>query len=224
MNQRTLRCAWLGLLVSLGACAAPSADADWEVLFDGESLTGWRAYQGAGIPETSWCVEDGAIVSQATRGEIVTESTYRDFELEFAWKVTDGANSGVFYRVDESDEQVHHSGMEYQVLDNVGQAGRPLTEQAGACYGVVPAIVDATLAVGEWNEARIVVRGDHAVHRLNGQVVAEFWLGSEAWEQGVARGPLSSHAGFGKTVEGPIALQNYHGHRVAFRDLRIRRL
>lgn len=154
----------------------------------------------------------------------MTDAAYRDFELEFSWRVSEGANSGVFYRVDENAERVHHVGLEYQVLDNVGQAGRPPTERAGACYGVVPVSNDVTRAVGEWNTAAIVVRGDRVTHRLNGHVVADFELGSEEWLRGVASGPMKNHPRFGRAASGPIVLQNYHGHSVAYRAIRIRKL
>lgn len=208
----------------LVGCDAGRGDVAWEPLFDGQSLEGWHTYQGDEISSDSWAIEEGAIVSLSERGEIATDASFGDFELEFSWRVTDGANSGVFYRVDEAAEWVHEVGLEYQVLDNVGQAGRPLTEQAAACYGVVPAAVDATLPVGEWNRGAILVKGDRVTHRLNGQVVAEFQLGSDAWSEQVEAGPMRSHAGFAGAARGPIVLQNYHGHRVAYRDLRIRRL
>ena len=216
-----------GLFLSaalLAACAATPRESTWEPLFDGETFQGWYAYQGGELPNDAWHIEDGAIVALSGRGEIVTDASYGDFELEFSWRVSEGANSGVFYRVDEAAEQVHHVGLGYQILDNVGQGGRPLTEQAGACYGVVPASPDVTRPAGEWNSAAIEVRGDRVAHRLNGRVVAEFVLGSDAWLQAVANGPMKSHPRFGRAPSGPIALQNYHGHTVAYRDLRIRRI
>ena len=69
-----------------------------------------------------------------------------------------------------------------------------------------------------------IVRGDHVIHRLNGHVVAEFVLRSDEWLQAVADGPMKSHPQFASAPTGPIALQNYHGHTVAYRDLRIRRI
>jgi len=212
------------LLLPLAGCATTPSSTEWQSLFDGKTLEGWRAYRGTEISPASWQVEDGAIVSKSRPGEIVTLSTYQDFELTFSWRVTTGANSGVFYRVSETERQVHESGLEYQVLDNVGQAGRPQTEQAAACYGVVPAVTDATRPVGEWNDARITVRGQHIEHSLNGQVIAAFDFGSPDWNRRVAAGPLRSEPRLGLTEKGHIALQNYHGHEVAYRNLRIRRL
>lgn len=212
----------LSLLASAASCTQDPTSPEWVPLFDGKTFAGWRAYQGDEIAPESWRIEDGAIVSMSTPGEIITETPYRDFDLRFEWKVTTGANSGVFYRVTEAGKQIHHTGLEYQVLDNIGQAGRPLTEQAAACYGVIPASTDATRPVGEWNEAMIVVRGDHITHKLNGQTIANFEFGGPTWKQQVSDGPLSTLESLGQTRDGHIALQNYHGHEVAFRELHIR--
>lgn len=213
---------FLSFLASATSCSPTRTSSDWKPLFDGTTFAGWRSYQGGAVVPASWRIEDGAIVSMSTPGEIITEATYEDFELRFEWKVTGGANSGVFYRVTEAGDQVHHTGLEYQVLDNVGQAGRPPTEQAAACYGVIPASTDATRPVGEWNEAMIAVRGDHIIHKLNGHTVADFEFDSPAWKQQVTDGPLGKLESLGRTRDGHIALQNYHGHEVAFRELHIR--
>ena len=212
----------LSLLCLLVGCQHPPAAADWTPLFDGQTTAGWRDFQGDAVSPESWRVEDGCLVSQPTPGDIITLDRYADFELAFEWRVTDGANSGVFFRVDEAGDWLHHTGVEYQVLDNLGQPDRPGTEQAGACYGLYPPAQDATRPTGEWNHARLIVRGDHVTHTLNGVVLMEYDIGSSDWDQRVAQSPLRHHPGLGKTRAGHIALQNYHGHRAAFRNLRIR--
>jgi hypothetical protein len=225
MSMRILKQVVLLLAAnSFASCLSPASDPIWNSLFDGESLTGWHAYGGDAISSESWRVEDGVIISGSAPGEIVTDSVYGNFELKFEWRVTEGANSGVFYRVSEEGEWVHTSGLEYQVLDNVGQAGRPASEQAAACYGVIPAQTDRTHPVGEWNQAAIRVSGESITHSLNGEVVASFEFGSPSWKQQVQAGPLGSSEGLGMTKRGTIALQNYHGHKVGFRSLSIRRL
>jgi len=208
----------------ISACAACNSSGGWTPLFDGKSLEGWRSFRAPEVREASWRVEDGAIVSQSEAGDLITEARYDNFELAFEWKVSEAANSGVLFRVDEAAERIHHSGLEYQVLDNEGDAGRPLTEQAGAAYGIVGAPLDVTRPVGSWNEARLIVDGDRVTHVLNGVVLLRYEIGSDDWTRRVAEGPLRAHSSLGQSRVGHIALQNYHGHRVEYRNLRIREL
>lgn len=200
------------------------ADEQWESLFDGKALDQWRDFQGESVSEKSWAIEDECIVSLSEPGDIVTREKYTDFDLRFEWKVTDAANSGVFFRVSEDESWLHHSGLEYQVLDNVGQAGRPSSEQAGACYGVFGPDEDVTNPASQWNTGRIVVDGDQVEHYVNGQSVLSYQIGSDEYQAKVASGPLKDHDGLAKQASGHIALQNYHGHKVYFRNIRILRL
>ena len=123
------------VLISLSA-GIPCASAvelkdDWIWLFDARMMKGWRDFCGKKFTQTdSWQVKDGCLVSLGKKGDIVTTQQFGDFELAFEWRVTAAANSGVFYRLQESVAWLHESGLEYQVLDNVGQAGRVVTEQA----------------------------------------------------------------------------------------------
>lgn len=197
---------------------------EWTPLFDGESMKGWRDFRGKKINAESWQVEDGTLMSLGKPGNIVTEAEFEHFELKFEWKVGEAANSGIFYRVDEEVEVLHESGLEYQVLDNIGQAGRPETEQAGACYGVIGPEKDLTRSAGEWNTGRIVVAKDHVQHYLNGQLIVEYTIGSDDYTKRVQAGPLRNHPKLAKTARGRICLQNYHGHRAWFRNLFVREL
>jgi hypothetical protein len=219
----TSRLLSLALLMSLVACASREP---WTPLFDGVTTAGWRsATQAEGVSPESWRVEDGALVSQATAGDLLSVSTFDDFELRFDWRVDEAANSGVFYGVDAAGEWLHHTGLEYQVLDNVGQAGRPGTEQAGAVYGIQAASGDHTRPAGQWNSGRIRVRAGVVVHSVNEHDVLTLDLRDPAFQERVAAGPLAAYAqAVATTAGGHIALQNYHGHRVAYRDLKVRRL
>ena len=200
------------------------AEDPWRDLFDGKTFDGWRDHQAKGVSEKSWKIEDGCMVSQSVPGNIVSEEKFGDFELRFEWKVTKAANGGIFYRLAESAKVLHHSGLEYQVLDNVGQSGRPGNEQAGACYGLYAASKDVTNPVGEWNSGRIIVKGDKVEHWVNGVRVLSYEIGSEDWEKRVQAGPLRTHPELAKAERGHLALQNYHGHRVFFKSLQIKTL
>jgi hypothetical protein len=77
--------------------------------------------------------------------------------------------------------------------------------------------------VGQWNESRIVVRGPHVEHWLNGEKVVEYELWSADWERRVNASKFKDTPRYGREKRGHIALQD-HGDEVAFRNIKIRRL
>jgi hypothetical protein len=202
-------------------------EAGWRLLFDGKTTAGWRLYQGRSMPE-SWKVVDGSLVSlpgpDETKGDIVTIEEFDDFELTLEWKMAPGGNSGVIYRVTEELKYPWESGLEYQVLDNTRHEDRhnPLSS-ASACYALYPPSRDMTRPGGEWNRSRIVARGRHIEHWLNGEKVVEFEIGSEDWGAHVKTSKFINTRGFGRAPRGRICLQDY-GFPIAFRSIKIRPL
>jgi hypothetical protein len=197
----------------------------WKLLFDGKTTAGWRAFRGKEIPGV-WSVVDGALVvapKSGTRGgDLVTDGEYGNFEFAFDWKVSPGANSGVMYRVSEEFNEPWMTGPEYQVLDNdKHRDGRNPKTAAASCYALYAPSAKKTKPVGEWNEGRIVVNGNHVEHWLNGEKVVEYDFGSSDWNDRVAKSKFKALPKFGKEPTGHIDLQ-FHGDQVAFRNLRIR--
>ena len=167
---------------------------------------------------------DGALTRVADAGDIVTREQFQDFELALEWKVEPGGNSGIFYRVAEAPEleTVWQSGPEFQVLDDARHAdGRVPETSAGACYGLYPAPRGVVRPAREWNEARIVVRGTHVEHWLNGRRVVAYELGDHDWEERVRRSKFAGLRRYGREPRGHIALQD-HGDWVAYRNIRVR--
>jgi hypothetical protein len=211
----------LGLLLPM--ILPGQATGPWRSLFDGRSLAGWHHLRESGAPR-GWAVVDGAITRTGPGGDIVTAEQFGDFELELEWKVSPGGNSGIFYRVDPAAPRTFESGPEMQVLDDAGHVdGRSRLTSAGAVYGLYPSPPGHTKPVGEWNVARIIARGPHVEHWLNGTRVAVYELGSAEWEAKVKASKFVEWPGYGRARRGHIALQD-HGDVVAFRTIRIREL
>lgn len=121
-------------------------------------------------------------------------------------------------------------GFEYQVIDNATNADAlsSQTHSAGALYDVAAPSKDATRPVGEWNHSRLVLKGSHVEHWLNGEKVVDASVASDVVK------PLLSKR-WGQTPHVlqllseqphkacPISLQN-HGDEAWFRNIKIRKL
>jgi hypothetical protein len=195
--------------------------AGWRLLFDGRSTAGWRGYSQDSMP-SGWQVVDGALTRVGRGRDIITTEKYRDFELLIDWKLGERGNSGIFYRGIEGPEQLYFSAPEMQVLDDAGHAdGRTELTSAGSVYGLYPAPRGIVRPVGEWNTARILVRGNHVEHWLNGHRIAEYEFWSADWTKRVANSKFRQWPEYGKAAEGHIGLQD-HGDWVAYRNIKIR--
>jgi hypothetical protein len=102
--------------------------------------------------------------------------------------------------------------------------GRDGNRTVASLYDLIAAPEDKKVRpVGEWNEARIVSRGKHVEHWLNGEKVVEFERGSPEYRELVAQSKYKIWKDFGERPEGHILLQD-HGNRVSFRNLKIREI
>lgn len=200
---------------------------DWQILFDGENLDGWRGFQSRVIPPGWTVTDDGAIHFASAEGDIdlglITDEQFSDFDLRFEWRVAPGGNSGVFFHVTEDEDTIWKTGPEYQIVDNIGHddGENPVTS-AGANYGLYGPDEDFSKPAGEYNEGRILVRAGRVQHFLNDQKVVDYRLGSDDWEDRVGASSFNEMPAYGRTGSGHIALQE--GGPVWYRNIRIRSL
>ena len=101
--------------------------------------------------------------------------------------------------------------------------GRSKLTSAASCYGLYAPSEDATKRVGEWNQARIVVNGNHVEHWLNGKKVVTYELSNDDWNARVAKSKFVAWKKFGTLKRGKIDLQD-HGDAVAYRSIKIKQL
>ena len=203
--------------------------AGWRLLFDGRSTAGWRGYKSKTVP-ASWKVEHGSLLSRREKdkstGDIITFAEYADFELVLQWKMTKGGNSGVIYRATEEHDQVWQSGPEYQILDNEGHLdGLNRQASAGACYAVFAPAKDITRPLGQWNQSRILAKGKHVEHWLNGEQLLAYDVDSDRWKAHVKTSKFFLTAygqgNWGQAGKGHIGLQDYGG-AIEYRNIKIR--
>jgi hypothetical protein len=215
--------------------------AGWRLLFDGKSFAGWRGLGYDSVPVAHWKIVNGSIEKVASAnvpktadgkpaggGDLMTIDTFTDFELAFEWNVTRGANSGVKYNVSEEFSIKNGSrhaalGFEYQIEDDIdGDDIAPPSHLTGSLYDVFPANAEKSVnPVGEWNSSRLVFRGNHGEHWLNGKKIVEFDLGTPRADSALAKSKYRSIKGFAERRTGHIVLQD-HNDEVYFRDIKIR--
>ncbi len=196
-------------------------------LFNGYDMDQWRGYKRARLPSMGWYVGDGTIVHEAKGGggDLITIDQFADFELRFEWKVEKGANSGVIYRVSESRSNSYETGPEYQILDDRAHGLTPdRTNGAGALYALQVMPQKKRLKpTGEFNTGRILVRGWHVQHWLNGAKVVDVDLASDDGKALIADSKFKTMPEFASQKRGHIVLQD-HGDGVEYRNLRIREI
>jgi hypothetical protein len=226
--MRSISAALAFCCLAAGSACTPSpgmtqGGGEWKSLLDG-SATGWRGYRQTALP-AGWKVIDSALTRVGTGGDLVYGAEqFGDFELELEWKIQPRGNSGIFFRAIETTERIYENAPEIQVLDNIGHPDNKTDlTVAGSNYALHPAQRDAVKPVGEWNTVRLVVRGPHVEHWLNGKQVVSYELGSPDWEARVKASKFVEWPSYGRATRGYIGLQD-HGDWVAYRRIRVRPL
>jgi hypothetical protein len=243
MPHSLLRLAALSLIVSFASAAEPAPNtltqaetqAGWRLLWDGQTSHGWRSARGASFPGKGWEMNDGVLSVQGSDGheggqggDIITVDKFADFELSVDFRITPGANSGIKYYVDPALNQGEGSsiGLEYQILDDArhpdAKLGRNGNRTLASLYDLYPAAASKKPhAIGEWNTARIVSRGSHVEHWLNGDKVLEYTRFTPQFRADVSASKYKIWPHFGELREGHLLLQD-HGNTVSFRNIKVR--
>jgi len=213
----------------------------WRLLWDGETTAGWRGAKLDEFPESGWTIADGVLTVEATDGgeatgpgDIVTVDSFSDFELQFEFRLTEGANSGVKYFVDPDLNTGPGSaiGCEFQILDDARHPDAKLGVEGnrtlGSLYDLVTAENLSTpgrekqfKGIGRWNQGRIVSRDGRVEHWLNNEKAVEFDRFSQMFRALVAYSKYRVWPGFCQWPDGRILLQD-HGDTVSFRSIKIR--
>lgn len=242
----------------------------WKLLFDGKTMKGWRDPAKKNVPGDAWLVEDGTLKTRLEpriAEDLITEESFRDFELVFDWRIAPGGNSGVKYRLqreiffDSSKEQkgpggfegivgreiatavsdrsklapnvkgnVYTVGYEFQLIDDEKHADavKDARHTTGALYSFVAPAKRAARPAGEWNTARLVVKGDTVEHWINGVQVLSASLRSPEVEAGAKKrwgqwAPPVYEALTNPKSEGSLCLQ-HHGDEVWFKNIKVKKL
>lgn len=206
----------------------------FKLLFDGKSMSQWRNYKSQNI-KPQWQVIDETMVLTAKGGrDLITKEKFDYFDLRLQYNVVEKCNSGIMFRVVEETKERNpwRLAPEYQIYDSYNVKVRG-DRCAGALYGLIAAPKDISKKPGQWNQARILLEP-----AANNNDRLRFWLNDQKtvdiivdhaplsqWSTLLGNEKFRDHFAedFFKAKTGPILLQD-HGKRVAFRNIRIRKL
>jgi 3-keto-disaccharide hydrolase len=222
-----------GLALVLALPAAGRAD-DWESLFNGKDLTGWKGRADL------WSVKDGAITGYTKDGNIpggnsflVWDGKLSDFELKVTFKIV-GGNSGIQYRSKHVGDPDKFVVAGYQADIDGSKAGGfygILYEEKGRgvlCNRGTKAWIDEkgtryeervadageilkAIKPNDWNEYQIIAKANHLTHSINGKTTAEIidWQNDKRAAEGLLA--FQIHAGMGEMT-------------VQFKDIKLKKV
>jgi hypothetical protein len=200
--------------------------AGWTLLFDGTTTKGWHSFKKTTFPQNGWDVQDGWLHCLGKRGgDVISDGEFDNFELTWEWKQASGGNSGLKYFVLETRNAA--LGHEYQMIDDERHEDAKVaggTHKTATFYDVLKTTVPAPVKEpGQVNLSRVIVKGNHVEHWLNGSKVLEYECGSDEEKAAVAKSKFKNTAGFGDKVKAHLLLQD-HNSEVWFRNLKLRPL
>lgn len=207
----------------------------WILLWNGNSSNGWRGINKDYFPTSGWLINDGELICLGNElpdslrgGDIITISQYDNFELRFDFKISENANSGIKYFVDESlsSNKFHGLGLEYAILDNENWPYDKLEyyRTCGSLYDLVRAPDNAIVReYGRWNHGIIRVENNHIQHWLNGIKSVDIMKNSEEYYKLLENSKYASIKGWGDFEKGHILIQD-EGPRTAFKNIKIKKL
>ncbi len=186
-------------------------EAGWNLLFDGETTSGWRNFKKQSIG-SSWKVANGELFLDSQKkedggwqaadgGDIITDQPYDNYEFSLEWKISNCGNSGIIFHVQEAEEwdYVWQTGPEMQILDNTCHPDTKYpTHRAGDLYDMIETKYVTVKPAGEWNKVRILSENGKVTFWQNDRKVVEFNMTTDKWKEMIANSKFRDMVGFGR--------------------------
>lgn len=177
-------------------------------------------------------IKDGSLfLNKPGSGDIITREMYSNFELELDFNLTYGANSGIKYFVgkikDKKSGKIVINGPEYQIIDDYNHPEvkdhKHDVSATASCYLLYTPHNIKLYPAGQWNHVRIIAKGKHVEHWLNGVKVLSYERGSDDFHKRKSTTKFTDYEEYGELPGGHILLTD-HNDKVYFRNIRIKRL
>lgn len=224
-------------------------DNGWMLLFDGKTTKGWHTYNKPGTLGRKWKAKEGALMfegrdrfsfdvsgrrievgdtdKRSDGGEdIVSDDYFENFELSLEWKISEAGNSGIFYTVQDGEQydEIWKTSPEMQVMDNQGHKDGLINKhRAGDLYDLIASEMVRVKPQGQWNKVRIIKDQGKIEHWINGNMVLNFDLNSEAWKDMISKSKFADLTEFANPGPGRIGIQD-HDNRVYYKNIKIREI
>jgi len=140
-------------------------------IFNGKDLTGWKIYG-----TEKWYVDKGELVCESgpdkKYGYLLTDKTYKNFDLTVEFLQVSNGNSGIFFR--STCEGTKISGWQCEVAPKGQDSGGIYESYGRGWLQKIPDEKENILKPGKWNKMRLRVEGDHVQTWLNGKAMVDF--------------------------------------------------
>jgi len=207
---------FFGLFFFISTCCASFAVGnDWDELFNGKNLTGWKANENPG----SFRVEKGLLVCSGERGHLFYESNkpFKNFELIAEIKTSPFANSGIFFHASPQEKGWLNKGYEVQVNNTYfGVGDYRETKKTGSLYAVRN-VYYPVAGDNEWFKMKIIVIENHVEIFVNDLKVVDYIQPEKPWRSASHKGRVLG--------DGYFALQAHDVKSTAYyKSIKVRRL
>lgn len=177
----------------------------------------WTSSSGRPVTD-SWEFAGSEICLAKPRGgsgNLLSRPLPPNFQLSWKWKIDEGTNSGVKYRVRKFGNRL--LGVEYQIIDET--KSKTAIGSTASIYDLVPPLDEKVVKpVGQWNDATVKADGCRLEHYLNGKLVASVNTVGPSWESTIAKSKFWNAEGFGRPIEGDRIMLTDHGGKVWYKD------
>lgn len=207
MNPTLLACAVVILLATIRLSAKTDG---WMDLFDGSSLSGWKASEHSG----TFRAADGAIVARGERSHLfyvgpVNNADFKNFEFSAEVLTTPGTNSGIYFHTRYQDHGFPSRGYQVQINNT-----NPYPSKTGSLYGVQD-LKTSPVTDNEWFTLSVRVEGRQIISKVNNVVVCDYTEPDNPERKDEVKGSVVSRGTFALQGHDPVS-------EVRFRKIRVR--
>jgi len=207
----------IGLFVLVLASCQPSPpkSTEWQTIFDGKSLDGWRK---SGENAESIALENGMIKCNGDRSHLFYEGEFENFEFEAEVKTLEHSNSGIYIHTKYTESGYPEQGYEVQINNSYRGASKkhPERRKTGSIFSIRN-IYYPTAKDNEWFKIRIKVVENFVEIFVNDIKVNEYAQPKDPWRWKGAEKQL-----LGK---GTFALQSHDpGSTTYYKNIRVKHI